>query len=194
MNRLVWRTVLLALLVLAASDSNATANSIATEEKDIKDNFNIFSIQENEGLSHDNETTENENGIDGNEPMTQEENIEKAPDVDETTDTNVALDEEAIRKQLRKNRITDILVGIFFFIAAVWLILATGYSIILLVLLRLQARGELDIYDENLGRVVLFDGKITLHFGCILRRYAIQLEEVSLSWGSERYLISRKIF
>lgn len=97
------------------------------------------------------------------------------------TDENEDFDYEALRKQLRKNRITDILVGCFFFVAAVWLLLATCYSIILLMLLRLQARGELDIYDENLGRVELFNGKFTLHFGCILRRYAVQLEEVSFA-------------
>lgn len=95
-------------------------------------------------------------------------------------DDNEDVDYEALRKQLRKNRITDILVGCFFFVAAVWLLLATCYSVILLVLLQLQARGELDIYDENLGRVEIFNGKFTLHFGCILRRYAVQLEEVSL--------------
>lgn len=73
------------------------------------------------------------------------------------------------------HKLTDILVACFFFIAAVWLLLATIYSVILLILLRMQARGELDVYDEDLGRVTF--GHFTFNFGCILRRYAIQLEE-----------------
>ena len=95
---------------------------------------------------------------------------------DETVDENST----TVFKRLKNNnRLTDILVACFFFIAAIWLILATVYSVILLVLLRLQARGELDIYDEDLGRVTLCNGRLMLNFGCILRRYAIQLEEVS---------------
>jgi hypothetical protein len=70
----------------------------------------------------------------------------------------------------------DTLVAIFFAVAAIWLIAATIYSITLLVLIRLQARGELDIYDEDLGRFSFCNGRFSLHFGCILRRYAIQLE------------------
>jgi hypothetical protein len=70
----------------------------------------------------------------------------------------------------------DTLVAIFFAVAAIWLIAATVYSITLLVLIRLQARGELDIYDEDLGRFSICNGQFSLHFGCILRRYAIQLE------------------
>ena len=98
----------------------------------------------------------------------------------ENENENKAYDNlELTQKQLKNNRMTDILVACFFFVAAIWLIFATVYSIILLILLRLQARGELDIYDENLGRVVLCNGRFSLHFGCILRRYAIQLEEVS---------------
>lgn len=99
---------------------------------------------------------------------------------DDENDDNEAGNENEISdlaRVRRKYRLTDILVACFFFVAAIWLILACIYSVILLVLLRLQARGELDIYDENLGRVVLYNGRVTLHFGCILRRYAIQLEE-----------------
>jgi hypothetical protein len=104
----------------------------------------------------------------------------KDDDVDssvyETTDENST---KFFKRLKNNNRLTDILVACFFFIAAIWLILATVYSVILLILLRLQARGELDIYDEDLGRVTICNGRFTLNFGCILRRYAIQLEEVS---------------
>jgi hypothetical protein len=70
----------------------------------------------------------------------------------------------------------DTLIAIFFAMAATWLIAATFYSITLLLLIRLQARGELDIYDEDLGRFTFCNGRFSLHLGCILRRYAIQLE------------------
>ena len=69
----------------------------------------------------------------------------------------------------------DILVAAFFLVAAGWLLLAILYSVIVLVLLRLQAQGELDFYDEDFG-LVRIGNCIQLHFGCILRRYAIQLE------------------
>jgi hypothetical protein len=104
---------------------------------------------------------------------------------DDDVDSNVydeTVDESSpsfFKRLKNNNRLTDILVACFFFIAAIWLILATVYSVILLILLRLQARGELDIYDEDLGRVTLCNGRLMLNFGCILRRYAIQLEEVS---------------
>ena len=105
----------------------------------------------------------------------------KDDDVDSSVyDETVDESSTTVFKRLKNNnRLTDILVACFFFIAAIWLILATVYSVILLVLLRLQARGELDIYDEDLGRVTLCNGRLMLNFGCILRRYAIQLEEVS---------------
>ena len=70
----------------------------------------------------------------------------------------------------------DTIVAIFFVVAGLWLIAATAYSIMLIVLIRLQARGELDIYDENLGLWTFCGGRYSLHFGCIVRRYAIQLE------------------
>jgi hypothetical protein len=70
----------------------------------------------------------------------------------------------------------DTIVAIFFVVAALWLIAATLYSIMLIILIRLQARGELDIYDEDLGRFTFCGGRYSLHFGCIVRRYAIQLE------------------
>jgi hypothetical protein len=69
----------------------------------------------------------------------------------------------------------DILVTSFFLIAACWLLMAIVYSILILILLRMQARGDLDFYDEDFGLWVCCNGRFRLHFGCILRRYAIQL-------------------
>ena len=68
----------------------------------------------------------------------------------------------------------DILIAVFFLLAAGWLLMAIIYSLLILILLRLQSRGELDFYDEDFGLVRI--GNLNLHFGCILRRYAIQLE------------------
>jgi hypothetical protein len=174
MNRLARISILWAIVALASFRSTAVANAISIDDNNDTDKLDTLLDQQDNRLSenHDDGASNPFGVIDGEEPS-----VEKVVDNNE----DELLDAEAIRKKLRKNKITDILVACFFFVAAVWLVLATGYSIILLVLLRLQARGELDIYDENLGRVVLCNGKITLHFGCILRRYAIQLEEVSCS-------------
>lgn len=73
--------------------------------------------------------------------------------------------------------VSDILVFTFFVIAAIWLLVAIFYSLIILFLLRLQARGELDIYDENFGIYQFCGGRFTLRLSCILRRCAIQLEQ-----------------
>lgn len=70
----------------------------------------------------------------------------------------------------------DILVAVFFVVAAVWLFLAITYSLILLVLLRLQARGRLDTDNANFGRLICCNGRFSLYFGCIIRRFATRLE------------------
>lgn len=197
MNRLTWATIIWAL-VASATFKNVVANAVKVDENMNIDKLNALLSQQNNRLSLDHndrlrdaidmkDRIEDESEIYGKEPATIGEDVDETEEKDDIADSNEneTVDAKAIRKRLRKNRMTDILVACFFFVAAVWLLLATGYSIILLVLLRLQARGELDIYDENLGRVVLCNGRITLHFGCILRRYAIQLEEVSCSLGSK---------
>ena len=198
MNRLTWATVIWALVASATFKENVVAYAETVDENMNTDKLNSFLSQHNNRLSLDHndrlkgpfnmkERNEDESGIYAKELATIEEDVDETEEIDDTAETNEneneTVDAEAIRKRLRKNRMTDILVACFFFVAAGWLILATGYSVILLILLRLQARGELDIYDENLGRVVLCNGRITLHFGCILRRYAVQLEEVSLFFG-----------
>lgn len=68
------------------------------------------------------------------------------------------------------------LVVVFFFLAAGWLFIAMLYSMFILFVLRLQSRGQLDIYDPNFGRLMLCNGRISLNCSCILRRYAIRLE------------------
>jgi hypothetical protein len=70
----------------------------------------------------------------------------------------------------------DLLVAIFFVLAASWLFLAIVYSLILLLLLRLQARGRLDRDDESFGRLTFCNGRCSLYLGCFARRYATRLE------------------
>ena len=71
----------------------------------------------------------------------------------------------------------DFLVAIFFFIAAAWLVLALVYSILILIVVRLRARGLLDIYDEQFGRLYLVGNRCYLPLGCLLRRYVISLTQ-----------------
>jgi len=75
----------------------------------------------------------------------------------------------------------DFLVAAFFFIAAGWLILALLYSILVLIVVRLRARGELDIYDEHFGRLYLIGRHCYIPLGCILRRYVVALSEEETS-------------
>ena len=192
MQHLALGTIFWLIVTLATFNNGVATNAIDVDKNANIDKINMLLGEQGDRLSLDpgdqeadqfspEEIFNDASAMVGGDPISSEEGIDESIEMNE----NESIDYETIQKQLRRNRITDILVGCFFFVAAVWLLLATCYSVILLILLRLQARGELDIYDENLGRVVLFNGKITLHFGFILRRYAVQLEEVSCCLGSE---------
>ena len=80
------------------------------------------------------------------------------------------------RWQTRLNGI-ELLVACIFLASTVWLVMAIVYSSLILVVLRLQARGELDIFDEDFGRLFCCNGRCSLHLGFILRRFAIRLEQ-----------------
>ena len=69
----------------------------------------------------------------------------------------------------------DVVVVAFFVLAAVWLFLSIIYSIILLLLLRLQAQGRLDLDDEDFGRLECCNGFFGMNLGCIARRYAFRM-------------------
>jgi hypothetical protein len=69
----------------------------------------------------------------------------------------------------------DFLVAVFFFIAAGWLVLAVIYSILVVIVVRLRARGHLDVYDEHFGRLYLLGNRCYIPLGCLLRRYVISL-------------------
>jgi hypothetical protein len=70
----------------------------------------------------------------------------------------------------------DILFLVFFVLSAAWLIFALIWSCLILLLLRLQARGQLDIYDESFGRLICCNGYFNLNMTCWLRRIAVRLE------------------
>jgi hypothetical protein len=67
----------------------------------------------------------------------------------------------------------EILVAIFFFVAAAWLLIAVFYAFLALVVLRMRSRGRLDIYDEEFGRFYFCGTRFYIPFGCILRRYVV---------------------
>ena len=71
----------------------------------------------------------------------------------------------------------DFLVAPFFLIAAGWLVLALLYSILVLIVVRLRARGELDLHDENFGRLFLFGNSCYIPLGCLIRRYVVALHQ-----------------
>ena len=70
----------------------------------------------------------------------------------------------------------DFLVAAFFLIAAGWLVLALVYSVLVLLVVRLRARGQLDVYDETFGRFYLFGTRCYIPLGCVLRRYVIAMD------------------
>ena len=75
----------------------------------------------------------------------------------------------------------DILVAALFLIAAGWLVLAIIYSILIICVVRLRARGELDVYDEHFGRIYFCSSRdgprrgCYLPLGCLLRRHILEL-------------------
>lgn len=69
----------------------------------------------------------------------------------------------------------DFLVAAFFLIAAGWLVLALIYSVLVLLVVRLRARGQLDVYDENFGRLYLLGTRCYIPLGCVLRRYVVAM-------------------
>lgn len=69
----------------------------------------------------------------------------------------------------------DILVAALFLIAAGWLVLAIIYSLLILIVIRMRSRGELDIYDENFGRLFLFGDRCYIPLGCFLRRHVLAI-------------------
>jgi hypothetical protein len=70
----------------------------------------------------------------------------------------------------------DFLVAAFFLISAGWLILALVYSALIIFIIRRRAIGEMDMYDEDFGRIYLIGRRCFIPLGCILRRYMTNLD------------------
>jgi hypothetical protein len=74
----------------------------------------------------------------------------------------------------------DILAAVFFVVAGLWLVLAMGYSCMIVTFLRMRSRGQLDaIYDENFGRIHVpcTNHRFYLPVGCFFRRYMHHLQQ-----------------
>lgn len=69
----------------------------------------------------------------------------------------------------------DVVIVSFFVVAAVWLFVSIIYSIVLLLFLKLQAQGRLDLDDENFGWLECCNGLFTFNLGCIARRYVVRM-------------------
>eukprot|EP00536_Pseudo-nitzschia_multiseries_P000888 jgi/Psemu1/282634/fgenesh1_pg.11_\ len=183
MDRIAWIAIVLAFIVSSTYESPLFVYAVPVAQTNVVGNLKSLSGNENDRpLLEQNKGSNIKQINSGVAEIFNGDELGEIVSAVTSEDNNDVLDESGNnstewQKRRKKNRRTDILVACFFFVAGIWLILATIYSVILLVLLRLQARGELDIYDENLGKLVLCNGRFTLHFGCILRRYAIQLEE-----------------
>ena len=73
----------------------------------------------------------------------------------------------------------DVLIAALFLIAAGWLVLAIIYSVLIICVVRMRARGELDVYDEHFGRLYFCtwgeNRGCYLPLGCLLRRHILAL-------------------
>ena len=66
----------------------------------------------------------------------------------------------------------DILASVFFAVAATWLLIALAYASLVLLFLRIRARGDLDrIYEADFGRIYLCGTRCYISLGWLLRRY-----------------------
>ena len=98
----------------------------------------------------------------------------------DTPTDNTPQPDESSSEQWGGNAATsglDVLIAAFFLIAATWLVLALIYSILVLIVVRMRARGHLDVYDETFGRFYLLGTRYYIPFGCVLRRYVIAMNQ-----------------
>jgi hypothetical protein len=88
-----------------------------------------------------------------------------------------------ISEQQDPSEAMDILAAIFFVVAGIWLVLALSYSCMIVVFLRMRARGQLDaIYEEDFGRIYLpctsnSNYRLYIPTGCVFRRYMHHLQQ-----------------
>jgi hypothetical protein len=82
----------------------------------------------------------------------------------------------------------DILAAVFFAVAGIWLLIAMAYSGMIILFLRMRARGQLDtIYDEEFGRIYLpwTNERFYVPTGCLFRRYMHHLQEQQRTQSSQ---------
>ena len=88
----------------------------------------------------------------------------------------------------------DVLASVFFAVAATWLLIALGYASLVLLFLRIRARGDLDrIYEADFGRIHLCGTRCYISFGWLLRRYIQHIHPHSqYPDGGPKRLMTRK--
>lgn len=89
----------------------------------------------------------------------------------------------------------DVLAAIFFAVAATWLLFALMYASLVLLFLRIRARGDLDrIFEADFGRVYICGStRYYISFGWMLRRYVRHIHPHPLfSDGGPSHLMTRK--
>jgi hypothetical protein len=88
----------------------------------------------------------------------------------------------------------DILASIFFAVAATWLLFALMYASMVLMFLRLRARGDLNrIYEADFGRIHVCGTRLYVSLGWILRRYVRHIHpHPHYRDGGQPHLMTRK--
>jgi hypothetical protein len=83
----------------------------------------------------------------------------------------------------------EIMVAVFFCLTAWWFLSAIVYSFFILIVLRLQSQGRLNMNDEDFGQVSCCCVKLQLAF--LLRSHAIQLDDGGSRRSIRRCLVTR---
>jgi hypothetical protein len=74
----------------------------------------------------------------------------------------------------------DVLASVFFVVASCWLVMAVLYAGLVLVFLRLRARGELErMYEPDFGRLYLWRTNLYIPWGWLIRRYVRHVQPQS---------------
>lgn len=169
-----------------------TENENTTDPSAV-DDFSLedFLSSEQEGNSTDGISDTDLWDVDVVDDLRDNRNISTSDDRNSSQDDNINpkpdfRSPERNTSRTWNQRSLDILVAVFFIIAAGWLLLALFYSCMIVTVLRLQARGALDdIYEDDFGRILIWGRRVNL--SCLLRRYAIQLEQERMSHQMQQY-------
>ena len=175
--------VLPLLVIFVCILSSSSSHALEIQQPDTNDELSAMVVDIDNDLDVNCldcyvDVASSDDGSDGNNNVVGEVVLDSQGDFFNRTGSATTITQEPIHGWgSNRPHGVDVLVATFFLIAAGWLFMAIIYSIIILIILRLQSRGELDIYDENFGRMFCCNGRFSINFSCILRRYAIQLEQ-----------------